>query len=59
VPLLRLKASPRHNSFSMVTGCKMAVASVPVTTITSGAQAPSSVARRERPRSRDAAEKRG
>jgi len=43
----------------MVTGCKMAVASVPVTTITSGAWATSSAARRERPRSRDAAEKRG
>jgi hypothetical protein len=56
---MRLKASPRHNSFSMVTGCKMAVASVPVTTITSGAWATSSAARRERPRSRDAAEKRG
>jgi hypothetical protein len=56
---MRLKASPRHNSFSMVTGCKMAVASVPVTTVTSGAWATSSAARRERPRSRDAAEKRG
>jgi hypothetical protein len=55
---MRLKASPRHNSFSMVTGCKMAVASVPVTTVTSGAWATSSAARRERPRS-DAAEKRG
>jgi hypothetical protein len=49
VPLMRLKASPRHNSFSMVTGCKMAVASVLVTTITSGAWATSSAARRDRP----------
>jgi hypothetical protein len=42
----------------MVTGCKMAVASVPVTTITSGAWATSSAARRERPRRRRAAEHR-
>jgi hypothetical protein len=54
---MRLKASPRHNSFSMVTGCKMAVASVPVTTITSGAWATSSAARRQRARDRRAAER--
>jgi hypothetical protein len=56
---MRLKALPRHNSFSIVTGCKMAVAAVPVTTITSGLWAISAAARRERPRSRSAAEKRG
>jgi hypothetical protein len=53
---MRLKASPRHNSFSMVTGCKMAVA---MTTITSGAWATSSAARRQRARSGRRAAERG
>jgi hypothetical protein len=40
-----------------VTGCKMAVASVLVTTITSGAWATSSAARRDRPCRSRAAER--